>query len=273
TCAVNTGVYILGRPIVSLFLPEPESNTPAKIELQDVPDVLSADIVVMEGSYLSCTNNNIMEEKVTGVAENSSTLAAHAVVISNTPVVFPPAETKKPQGGETEAEAAKPEVTRTAAIVFPPSSMHPYAVQMMVMGEETLSCPRGKYILYASTLLPSTSTSASAKAESTLKPYIATLIPQSSVDFTCYYTRSEPSIQAEPETRPNARTFMTSQLHSSWPEIGDEAATEAGKMFADVMKGVVALKKVRGEEGADELWQEGDPMWPVLERDEDDQEW
>jgi len=134
-------------------------------------------------------------------------------------------------------------------IVIPPSSSSEQAIQLLHMGDETLSCPRGKYILYACT--PMTNTSLTPEA--ILHPHIAQLIPPSSIDFSCYYTRVSPS-PFPPAHHP--RTIVVPSLPSSWSEIGDKAASEARRLFGEIMR-------LKGEENMED-------MWPPLDNSEND---
>lgn len=149
TCAVSGGIYILGRPIISLSLPNLNSETPkpASIELEDVPDVLTADVVLMEEDYLA-----YLPEQKPVTQDDQGQKTAFAILILNAPVDFPKSEAvKSAEGGSNEesevhGQVHQDEKPRTAVVVFPPlkEESHPYAVHMMVMGDETLSCPRGK---------------------------------------------------------------------------------------------------------------------------------
>lgn len=172
---------------------------------------------------------------------------ACATLILNCPIPFPESE------------------LRTAVIVIPPSSSSEQAIQLLHMGDETLSCPPGKCpcwpalrrptkltllsdILYACTPLTDTALT----PEAILHPCIAQLIPPSSIDFSCYYTRVSPSFP--PAHHP--RTIVVPSLPLSWSDIGDKAASEARRLFGEIMR-------LKGEEAMED-------MWPSLDNSDND---
>ncbi|KAF8509649.1 FAD/NAD-P-binding domain-containing protein [Hysterangium stoloniferum] len=277
TSAVNGSVYILGRNINALCLPttsESESK-PASIELQDVPDVLTADIVITDRTYLSHVGNLEHHENNSGViAEQSEgTSCAYGIVILNQSVSFPQPSSSDPltPAPETEADGTAEEPPASAVIVFPPRAAGEGAVRILQMGDETLSCPAGKYILYACSQIPGSMNSASnsepLNPQAYLMPYIKSITALENIEFSCFYTKRDTSFTETNQIPPAPRTLLVSSLPSSWSEIGDTAARDAEELF---WKAVNLKREMAGGNAEDD---QIESMWPPLERVGDDDEW
>jgi len=268
TCAVKGGTYILGRKILSLNLPSAMDDyasseaARASIQLEDVPDILTADFVIASSDYLPSSSP--------GDSQNEIDYAC-CIAITDRPLSssLPP-----PSAGEVasfepsyNASSDQPEPD-TAVVVFPPGSLPegnaPNAVRVLQMGEATLSCPRQKYILY----LWTRTDELAATPEGTLGPYLSAVTSSFSgdgsktsyVDFSLFYMRHEID---KPAVAQSPRTFVVPQLPSDWPEIADRAAQDAETLFWDVVK-----ELGEGKDG------ELEALWPPLEEilDEDEGE-
>jgi len=275
TSAVNGGIYILGRNINALCLPttyESESKS-ALIELRDVPDILTADIVITDQTYLSHVGKSEHQKNDPGVVAEQleGKLCAYGIVILNQSVSFPqPAPSSSDPltaGPETEADGTAEQTPTTAVIVFPPRAAGESAVRILQMGDETLSCPAGKYIIYAYSQLPGSMNSSDSGPEAYLMPYIKSITALENIEFSCFYMQRDTSFTDADQIPPVPQMLLVPPLPSAWAEIGDTAARNAEELFWKVVK----LKKETA--GGDTEEDQIESMWPPLERVDDDDEW
>lgn len=134
--AVNGAVYVLGHRILSLGLPDESQSLPASIELEGVPDILTADIVITDQKHLLHAGNIAFPPE-------SACRYACAILVLDQPMNVP---IPKPPEGEDK------EVSLDSCIVtFPPGSLSNgvsrNVVRALQMGQETLSCPSDKCTL------------------------------------------------------------------------------------------------------------------------------
>jgi hypothetical protein len=143
----------LGRNINLLRLPATSSDFESKaasIELQDVPDTLTADIVITDPAYLSYVLKPDRQENSIDVnAEQlKGTSGAYGIVILNQSLLLPqPAPSPSDLSTvlpETQADGTAEQTSATVMIIFPPRTAGKSAVRILQMGDETLSCPAGK---------------------------------------------------------------------------------------------------------------------------------
>ncbi|GJJ07809.1 hypothetical protein Clacol_002014 [Clathrus columnatus] len=250
-CAVNGGVYILGHKILSLKLPDESRSSPAAIELEGVPDTLTADIVIADQRHLlhADTGRPISSEEPVPQC-------AYAIAILNRPIGVPVSISPE--------EETKGHPLDTCIVTFSPGSLPTGAsavvVRALQVGEDTLSCPSGKYILYLWTkLLPLPSSMNSSKG--LLQPYLDALVQPDAVEFSCFYTIDDVvdgSISGNLLT--SSRTLLVPQLPPSWTEMGDVSARSAESLFREVMR-----LKALADEDEDEV-----PFWPPVDRTEED---
>ncbi|KAI0052654.1 FAD/NAD(P)-binding domain-containing protein [Auriscalpium vulgare] len=204
--AVNGGVYILDRPIQSITPPhtQPIASSPVSekslpgtapiseskytIMLKDVPEPLTADIIISSPSQLPPGLRDAAH-LVSSTNDSPGESFARCIAILDRPIPFPPppatpdvsssGDPAKPEGSSDRAasegeEAAKP--VDTAVLVFPPSSLDggssTAAVHAFITGQGTMSAPQGKYILYLSIAFSNSEKS----PESQLKPYLDAIL-------------------------------------------------------------------------------------------------
>lgn len=123
----------MGHNIISLTLPDESQSSPASIEMDGVPDILTADIVIADEKHLSHAGKNISTEEP---------FHHHvcAIAILNQSVGVPLPKSADGDGKEKSVD--------TCVVTFPPGSLPNGAAQNVVralqMGEDTLSCPSGK---------------------------------------------------------------------------------------------------------------------------------
>ncbi|KAF8529845.1 GDP dissociation inhibitor-domain-containing protein [Gautieria morchelliformis] len=271
TCAVNGGVYILGRKFLSLQLPsgaEAEAGR-ASICLQDVPDVLTADVVIASRDYLPAS---VLPEPNTDTAEDTAYVFC-GIVIVDRPIAFPssaqasaetPSHAHEAPVDDVGNAAPDPDEAQldTAVVTFAPGSLPegkaPHVVRVLQMGEGTLSCPKGKYILYLWT--QADSVSGTGTSEELLAPYLSAVTSRPSpevdpqarcVDFSLFYTRRG-GLKVSSPTCP--RTLAVPGLTCAWTEIADQSAEDAEKLFWDAVKMLG-----HGEDG------EIETFWPAAE--------
>ena len=149
-CAVNGGVYILGRKVISLQLPSgvsPSEATRASIRLEDIPDVLTADLIIASQEYLPVSN---LPE-----ADTKDPVYVCGIVIVDRPITFPSSEhtsikssSRNTTANDAENTASDQSQLDTVVVVFAPGSLPEgkasNVVRILQMGENTLSCPKGK---------------------------------------------------------------------------------------------------------------------------------
>lgn len=150
TCAVKGGVYILGRKVISLHFPSeafPSEADRASIRLEEVPDILTADVIITSQDYLP--GSNLAE------TDNQEPVYVCGIVIIDRPIVLPSSENPSIQTPSREVAANDSKDTTsdqsrldTAVVMFAPGSLPegkaPNVVRILQMGESTLSCPKGK---------------------------------------------------------------------------------------------------------------------------------
>lgn len=246
--AVNGGVYILGHRILSLKLPDESQSLPASIELEGVPDILTADIVITDQKHLLHAGNIVFPPQ-------SACQYACAILVLNKPMNVP--IPKAPEGEDRETSLD------SCIVTFPPGSLSngfsSNVVRALQTGQETLSCPSGKYILYMSTKLDDSSASHSPK--DLLQPYLDAIVQPDEVEFSCFYTTEDfvDSGTSGDQLRSSEKTLIAPQLSSSWTEMGDLAVKHAESLF----HAATGLKNWNND---------GDsvPFWPPIDRDDND---
>ncbi|KAF8590293.1 FAD/NAD(P)-binding domain-containing protein [Ramaria rubella] len=267
TCAVKGGVYILGRKIISLRLPSDAAAEAgrASIELENVPDVLTADLVITSQDYL--TDSSLSQP-------DTRSNCACAIAIVDRPISFPLPLTAQPPREENGTEDERAASDRgahpdTAVVVFPPGALPaggaPNAVRVLQMGEDTLSCPRGKYIIYAWTQV----SELAGTPEELLRPYLSALtsttIPENgrttSIEFSVFYSQREGNVVP---TVSHPRTLLVPPLLSTLSEIADQSTRDAEDLFWDAVR-----QLGRGDDEIEAFWP---PAEPVDEDTSDDWE-
>lgn len=254
----------------------------ATIQLEDIPDVLTADFVIASRDYLPLENPS---------EPQNETEYACCIAITDHPLSLPapPPVSAEPLKDDASFEchpdtmSTKPQYD-TVVVVFPPGSLSggkaSNPVRVLQVGEGTLSCPREKCdacisnphheradmpldVLYLWTRADALTNT----PEEILKPYLSALASSSHgdgsdanhINFSLFYTRRENN---KPPLTSHPRTLIVQPLPSDWPDIGDKAAKDAEDLFWAAVKGLGA--EDRGEIEA---------FWPPSpEEDEDENE-
>ncbi|KAH9950124.1 FAD/NAD-P-binding domain-containing protein [Amylocystis lapponica] len=312
TSAVNGATYILGRNVTfrPSAAPSPSDGTSANdaaesnssagrhvIELEDLPEQLTCDLVISSPDYIS----PLTATEVTSSASDAphSYAVARCVAIIDRPISFTSEEVSEPasqsasedqQPGDTEdnstAEPAGTRAVDTALLVFPPSTLpdgsSTVAVNVLVTGEGTVSAPPGKWILHIfMPLLDATSQT----AERLLRPYLdaaLSLTTGPSSDsapadplFTLFYIQHPPTTPPallSPTSNP-ATVLVVPPCSPLFPEVADSTATVAEGVFwraIETLKALGTRPRAQGEDGGDSVEVDVDAFWPPLDAVADD---
>ncbi|KIO30845.1 hypothetical protein M407DRAFT_20169 [Tulasnella calospora MUT 4182] len=294
TAAVQGATYILGRKIEAInHVPEVPAATAAKTESGDAPkgphfsirldgfaNPVTADVVVSTDSYLGYLNS---VENRASLEPNSMTNGAHylirGIAVLGSPIKFASAganttATQEEAGSSAGSETNPPEeAPGTCLVVFPPVTFEGKAmepVSALVMGEVSLSCPTGRYVVYLTTLFKGDDSATSPPNPSELlQPYLDRLLrftsggADSKPLFVCYYNQRLSSALGPISSTGSGSTIL--RLNSAPPmdapltEAADGATTEAERIFWEIMK-----FKTDGDQDIPE------GFWPQVEQDGDD---
>ncbi|TEB35485.1 hypothetical protein FA13DRAFT_1728294 [Coprinellus micaceus] len=263
-------VYVLGRPIVSTVF-RSEVSTDAggdsyiEVKLDDFPE-----------THLW---HRIPVPSPPSVTQ-APTIAkvARCVTILDTPLQFQPrpASSVFDEGGEQESDA--PSSTGgpldTAVLIIPPSTYT--AATVFINGENSLSTPKGRWIVYI--VLPLTSTQPDQTAESVLKPYLDAVLsfaqtvegaPTTPLSTSFFFEKQLPAeVPGSQAAQDTPRYIIAPPLtYSAFPDIPDAATYSAEATFQQAIRSLRALKgdPVRDDEDID-FW----PPMAVEEENSDD---
>ncbi|KAJ7185918.1 FAD/NAD(P)-binding domain-containing protein [Mycena filopes] len=297
TAAVNGAVYILGR---DLFETTMSSSHAHVVRLHDLDARLTSSLVIHGASYAPLYAAPVPPPPALSAPFSPSSPSypvARCIAIIDRPLALGTPVAPVVEGDEDGADAAPPPVLDTAVIVFPPASLptggsSTAAATVLVVGEGTMSCPKGKWILYLA--LPLVDSSGDPDARALLQPYLdATLAlavpspnlgpdsttptptstPASPLFATFYvqtphhYVRGPPSAAGEPGADEHlAPVPMPPVL--ALPDAGDAAAVHAEVVFWEAVR---ILKAQRGEAAREEE-EEITTMWPPVESREEEEE-
>jgi Rab proteins geranylgeranyltransferase component A len=150
--AVNGGVYILGRPIVSAaFDVNGGADYPFTFTLDDFPEPLHAKLVLStDESRPAGLTAPLDYVKPAEQLPPPPGRLARGIVIVDKPVHFrSPASTVAPEGEDaTDSPGPTSLPTDASILVFPPSSVEggstSHAATVHITGEDAMSAPRGK---------------------------------------------------------------------------------------------------------------------------------
>ncbi|KAJ7077916.1 FAD/NAD(P)-binding domain-containing protein [Mycena belliarum] len=298
TAAVSGAVYILGREIEGVV---PASDPKHIVRLVDFPDPLSCSLIISSASYSSLTRATPVVPPPSPSSPFSSSSpkypVARCIAIIDRPLslgdlTVPEAAAEKesaPTSDEAHAPPGAPPVLDTAVIVFPPSSLSDgsstAAATVLLTGEGTMSCPRGKWILYIALPLPGLG-EVPPDPRTSLKPYLdATLALASPTSdpgiplkplFSSFYIQQHPTdapspLRAEEPVVPALPHLTPASLPPvlALPDAGDAAAVQAEAVFWEAVR---ILRPSALQPDADEevaitaLW----PAMEIREEGEDD---
>ncbi|KAH6915268.1 rab escort protein [Coprinopsis sp. MPI-PUGE-AT-0042] len=273
--AVNGGVYILGRPIIgATFDPSANADYPFTFTLDDFPEPLHAKLVLStdesKPSSLAVPLNYVKPAEQLPAPPDR---IARGVVVIDKPVHFrSPASSAAPEG---EDATDSPHPTRVPAdaslLVFPPSSVEggsvSHAATVHITGEDALSAPKGKWILYF--VLP-LSADAPESAESMILPYVNALLSlpsnghESAIEplataFFLEHVGAVSSPEEHPTTTELPRHLIVPPLnYSTFPDLPDAATRNAEAVFR------CAVQTLHTLAGKEYLEEEID-FWPPIE--------
>ncbi|KAJ7174339.1 FAD/NAD-P-binding domain-containing protein [Mycena filopes] len=287
TAAVSGAVYILGRNLRETTISSDHAHV---LSLDDFLGRLTSSLVIHSSAYDPTHAAPVPPPAALSApfsASSPSYAVARCIAIINRPLALGvPAAAPVVEGEETSD--ATPPVLDTAVIVFPPGSLpnggsSTAAATALMVGEGTMSCPKGKWILYLALPLINSPSDAGLDTRTLLQPYLdATLAlvlpdpdspgPATALFSTFYiqtphsYMRSPPSAEGEPGAEEHlAPVAMPPVL--ALPDAGDAAAVHAEVVFWEAVR---ILKSQRGQQS-----EEGEitSMWPQMEgRDEEEGE-
>lgn len=163
TAAVAGGVYILGKTISSITRNPDSSASKYTVTLSYFPESITCDLLISPQSRLPETlaeSEVLGAEKVssafpTPLAESSPASIARCICIIDKPLSFAP---KMESSAETEVgDAEGAPALDTGILVFPPSSLSEgsstSSVTALIVGEGTMSAPKGKCVCVSSQVL------------------------------------------------------------------------------------------------------------------------
>ncbi|KAJ6583167.1 GDP dissociation inhibitor-domain-containing protein [Mycena sp. CBHHK59/15] len=288
TAAVSGAVYILGRKLESIAASSPASSVPKHIvRLAEFPDPLTCSLLISPSSSNSgaapVPPPSTPSSPFTSSSPNHAVARCIAIIDRALSVGLPtPPEEVAETVEETTTPAAQP-VLDTAVIVFPPSSLpnggsSVAAATVLLTGDGTMSCPRGKWIIYIALPILSPTDASLADPQSLLKPYLdATLVlsPASESDapltplFSTYYIQ-HPNAPAPATTEETGDTVAPHLSPTRLPPVfplpdaADAAAAHAENVFWEAVRMLrpSALPSEQ-KDGEDEGVIHG--LWPPLE--------
>ncbi|OJT07504.1 Rab proteins geranylgeranyltransferase component A [Trametes pubescens] len=317
TSAVKGGTYILGRRVVAVKSPSPAvdtsphdekaSTSPSteprySVELEDFDEPLTAKILLASPDYVSPVPIVDVPSSSNPVLSGSIYPVARCIAIVDKPLWFTPselpdepaaaaAEAEDAVDGEAEETPSAPLAPNyevdTAVLVFPPGCLADGSVttaaHVLVMGEGSMSAPRGKCESSRQTKrllslkerplgivnisLPCTSSSGPPhSAEELLRPYLdATLtlaaplsVPSDSQPiapiFTVFYIHHSAPPHPPPALSTASSEIIVAHPHTSLlPEIADAATQHAEAMFWKAVEMLGRRSPVRESGSTDEV--------------------
>ncbi|KAF5333064.1 hypothetical protein D9611_002343 [Ephemerocybe angulata] len=282
--AVAGGVYVLGRPLASTTFHPGVSTEVSKqesffeVKLDDFPEVLRSRILVASREYAS-QDVPVPPYSVPSPPSGSSAFpiarVARCIAIVDSPLKFQagtPATT-----GEEDGREAGP--IDSGLLVIPPGTLsggsQDTAATVFVNGENSLSTPKGRWIVYIA--LPLTSMSPEDTPESILRPYLeAVLQPIGQSEdteikplSTSFFFENQCPVEKSPaEIEGNPRYFLTPPLlYSAFPDLPDVATRNAEATFQVAVKSLRAIKEEPPQDDEElDFW----PPVPVEENSDDE---
>ncbi|KAJ7211924.1 GDP dissociation inhibitor-domain-containing protein [Mycena haematopus] len=305
TAAVSGGVYILGRDIESVS--SSSSSQPKHVlRLADFPDALTCSLLISSPAYspshatpviplqspsspFSVSSPTYGVARCIAIIDRPLSLGSHTTSSTEDEDAIPP-DDSTPSDDATAPAPSTPPVLDTAVIVFPPASLAggslTAAATVLLTGEGTMSCPKGKWILYlALPLLTPTPTSIDADPQALLKPYLDATLALARRDgdadttntplkplFSTYYIQHGPTGPEEeggdvaPAVRPAHLAPAALPPILPLPDAGDAAAVHAEQVFWEAVKILRPTTADGDEEGLTSLWP------PMESRDEEEED-
>ncbi|KAJ7031084.1 FAD/NAD-P-binding domain-containing protein [Mycena alexandri] len=309
TAAVSGAVYILGRNLSEMTISS--SDHQHVVQLDDFDGRLTASLVIHGSSYAPLYASPVPPPQVLSApfsALSPNYPVARCVAIIDRPLSLGVPATQSVEGEEA-ADAPPPPVPDTAVIVFPPGSLSnggssTAPATVLIVGEGTMSCPKGKWIVYLALPLVDTNFNSDSTGaapdprvllqpgalpdpRALLQPYLDAVLalalpspgheadspqtPPTPLFSTFYvqtphrYVRGPPSTDDEPGAHEHLAPVPLPPVFPL-PDAGDAAAVHAESVFWEAVR---VLKMARGGgEGEEEITS----MWPPMESREEEEE-
>nr|GAT61053.1 predicted protein [Mycena chlorophos] len=268
TAAVGGAVYILGRKITNIS--STEDGTRHAIQVEDVPDVITCSLLVggESGDVVPLPQDDLAPVS----SATQSYPVARCIAVVDQPVLFNPPPEPEADAEEVDGPAPEPTPADTAVLVFPPSSLPndgstTASATVLITGEGTMSCPRGKWILYIALPLVEP-TDADADPQTLLKPYLDATLALASPNleplFATYYLQTPSPAPAATATKTPA-SLVPAPLPPllPLPDAGDAAAVHAAGVYW------AAMRRFKPGNEVDELEAAGG-IWPAMESGDGD---
>jgi hypothetical protein len=159
--AVAGAVYILGRPSLSASPPSPANGSKYTFDLDEVPEPLTADIVLTAPDMLP----ESLEDDAPPAATGPGSAVARGIIVLDRRLPFPksaqPSRSIEEEDPSEDQEQPPSGAVDTAVVVFPPGTVPngsaSAAANAFVTGQGTMSAPVGKcahtYIYHLSATL------------------------------------------------------------------------------------------------------------------------
>ncbi|KDN47983.1 FAD/NAD(P)-binding domain-containing protein [Tilletiaria anomala UBC 951] len=209
------------------------------IEVDVVEGPVSADWVVASQEL----HHRMREDGVDQDDSVAGSRIARGIVILDRSIPFrKPAASSKEQSPQQYAESSsatdstastslsandKPAAIETGLLVFPPGSVEngssSQAVQVLMMGEGTFSCPKGQYVYYLNMELPPDSEGPSISPRQHLEPYVQQLLRMARASSEAEWTPSIEKSQNQGECHPLFSMFYSQKSISHQPPAHDLA--------------------------------------------------
>ncbi|KAJ4466701.1 GDP dissociation inhibitor-domain-containing protein [Lentinula edodes] len=303
TAAVAGAVYILGKPISSITRnrnSEKAQSTPTyTLTLADFPEPITCHLLISSESRLPVELiRNIdafqrIPSAFPSADEDRPIKIARGVCIIDQPLTLTPTQDllisgeADPNSNILESSSA----LDTGIVVFPPFSVPAgfasSAVTVLVVGEGSFSVPKGKWIIYISTPILSSSPDSNNNSdpvvspETLLKPYLETTLSFSSTSsvkpltplFTSFYLQSTSPSPRAASVIPSAVPTDLSASHEAsnsivppspsillmplpailpLPDSGDASALNAEAVFWEAIKALNGFKNTKKQEASQE---------------------
>ncbi|KAJ7982823.1 GDP dissociation inhibitor-domain-containing protein [Mycena polygramma] len=292
TAAVSGAVYILGREIESVSAAS--SSSKHTIRLADFPDPLTSSLLISSPSYSPGRAAPVTPSPSPSAPFSTSSPThpvARCIAIIDRALAFGaptpapeedvPADDPALSESESPPASIPPPAFDTAVLVFPPNSLpnggsSTAAATVLLTGEGTMSCPKGKWILYIALPLPGNS---HGTPEALLKPYldaVLALAQDANADadvaplFSTFYVQ-KPHVDATPKEEEAEASLAPVPLPPvlPLPDAGDAAAVHAERVFWEAVK---ILRPGSGESDLEDADGAITALWPPMEERDEDQD-
>lgn len=195
--AVKGSTFILGKDVQELSKID-DKEQGYSLKLRDIDEVFTVDRVIGERQILDKISKNTSNSPSTSAPTRTRTL--QSIFILDRGINIPeyaPASSSSDSRSQPAAQQQQqqPEPIETALLIFPPFSLHSshkYTTTALSLGEGTFCCPKGQYVVHATTSIDAEAQDNSMKSvHQAVKDKILQLTKGSSVEWTQEQDRSE----------------------------------------------------------------------------------